>query len=415
MKYELNYFNDSDQYLLNIILEKDIVLSDLSQIKSDREIFSKISGNNIIVSGKAPVFVYMCVALELLHRGAKSIFVKQAQGDPVKVFPLDNASSSKTDDIVKICQYENFTHCHFDCSPSTPLKVDDLPTILNSIPASVSSDGKIIISGKMPIWLAAAAAIVANLKKWNYILCDVPQFGCEISVSPTLVAAHLLNRGQQGIILGIVGDPNSGKSVFAKLLQSAGISNDNSIWCYDCDYAAPTSPWYLDMLKQGREQEAKELRQSYKRKWIPGAEDKLAEELKNIAKEYELVIADLPGGRHDISPVQRIPYGREALILAIDAFIIIGREDVDYDTGAAWNEDLKKIGRDKKIVLTVYSENPDSPLALNFRNGKWYISGLSRTASDIPNDFLRELWDLTVNKLNEKGFPGDFLNCSKNI
>ena len=411
MTFKLIDHEEHQGYTLQIDIGKtNISIADLNEIMFDKNILTEVKHKSVIVTGKAPVFIYMFAVLQLLHAGAESIYVKQAQSCPVKIFPLKYSDKSNEYSITTFQMFENFSLWYFNCSSSTPLDEKYLSDILGIIPTPANTSNGIVISGKLPVWLAAAAAIAANLNNWGNVLCDVPQFGGEISVYPQMVINHLLDRNtQNGIVLGIAGDPNSGKSVFSKLLQDAGVANNEKIWCYDCDYAAGTPYWYLNMLQQGAEDEAKNLRESHKRKWIPGAEEQLAVELKNIAKEYNIVIADLPGGIHNSDFIQRIPDGRDALMKAIDYFIIIAREKDDCDTGLAWMEDLKKIGKSDKIILTLYSENPDSESMLDFRDDKWRISGLSRTAAGISADIYNKVWDLVCSKLKAQGIPWEFL------
>ena len=57
-------------------------------------------------------------------------------------------------------------------------------------------------------------------------------------------------------MIGVLGDPNSGKSVFSKvfgcILQKY---SDKSVWVYDCDAVAPTADWYIYGLQRAKMQD----------------------------------------------------------------------------------------------------------------------------------------------------------------
>ena len=85
---------------------------------------------------------------------------------------------------------------------------------------------------------------------------------------------------------------------------------------------------------------------------------------------------------------------------AIDYFIIIAREKETCDTGIAWRRELEKINKGKNIVLTLYSEDPDGVIFISDRNGKTYISGLSRKADSVPEHIKLELGERFTEAIN---------------
>lgn len=222
-----------------------------------------------------------------------------------------------------------------------------------------------------------------------------PRNGKTLQIFPKL---KWLNIGtplaKNGKTIGVVGDPNSEKSVFSNILYQAGLSAAEKIWFYDCDYSAPTPPWYFATLKSKSRELADKLRRAIKKSWEPGAEAQVASNVKKVQQHLDWLIADLPGGNFTLTPPRRIPQGREILMEAIDYFVILARQDLESDKH--WKEALRTHDLDSRIVLTIYSENPDKPPALaQDANGAWHISGMQRENSDMfPEELKAKLWNL---------------------
>ncbi|GIW83344.1 MAG: hypothetical protein KatS3mg105_5151 [Gemmatales bacterium] len=66
----------------------------------------------------------------------------------------------------------------------------------------------------------------------------------DLEVGPGTIGS--LRLGKPGILLGIVGDPNCGKSVLSRLLDTYRAIRRERGWLLDCDAAAPTPRWYFD-------------------------------------------------------------------------------------------------------------------------------------------------------------------------
>ena len=415
MEFSLAKNCEDNTYCLDILLGNvQITEKDLPRISIGDEILSKIANQCVVISGKAPIFIYMFAALRLFQSGARSILIKQAQMDsPLRVFPIENSATAThcRAAISTVRTIGDTAVCDYICHNSTPVAIEALPELTNAVPSPYDGIEILVITGRLPIWLAAAVVISAKQKGWKTIEYLMPRFGGNISLFPELRMGNELPQLQRnGIVIGIVGDPNSGKSVFAELLETSGVCANCDIWRYDCDYAAPTPNWYLDMMKRGREAESKELRSLCKRKWIPGAEQELVCELQNQRKYTSIIIADLPGGRHEKDVAERLPPGREILFGAIDFFIIIAKNTSGVDTGKAWIKELQKIGLDSKIILVFYSECPEQNLSIRHISGGWHISGLNRAHKKAPPDVMALLWEIVSTRLKYFGCPLEIQN-----
>ena len=166
--------------------------------------------------------------------------------------------------------------------------------------------GLLTLTGSGANWMYAAAAALAAGSPKRKIAYFSPKDGhgvlltaqtgqsVIIPASPRLL---LRQAGGGGRIVGVVGDPNSGKSVLSILLshafEAAGLK---PIWRLDCDHAAPTPHWYLQMLEQDRGIEAGMLRDGQKRSWTPAAEQALACQLRLCAQSLQSLECAIDGG-----------------------------------------------------------------------------------------------------------------------
>lgn len=187
-----------------------------------------------------------------------------------------------------------------------------------------------------------------------------------------------------GLTVGVIGDPNSGKSVFSMLLERAfvvGRADGAPAFRYDCDRASPTSYWYVRMQTGApNDPEPRQLREAAKQKWTPEMERSIAAALARLRAYFPVVVADLPGGNHKIAPPARIPSGREVIMREIDRFVLVARDETAV---FAWQEALGAHGLADRLVVIVETRNPQMPVSLSriaADAGRWRITGLDRSA-----------------------------------
>jgi len=298
---------NASEYYLEINLQNiRLNIADGNKISLPLEMVEVLSGKRVTVSGRAPLWLYMYVALQVYQYGASEILIKQAQDTvAVKIFPCSSGCEPSSP-ITLYGTFEKTLVFEYLCSRNNPVTPEELPVLLHVLPEKNNLFETIVISGKIPNYLAGAAAIEAWRKGWRNIECFVPQEGGTAAVIPDIHrGGEFPELKSHGVIIGVIGDPNSGKSVFSELLEQSGNAAGETLWRFDCDYAAPTPNWYLDMIKNQQEKEGKELRSTYKGKWVPGAEEELVAQLLQMRKYIPTIIADLPGGLHKKDLVQR--------------------------------------------------------------------------------------------------------------
>lgn len=355
----------------------------------DTPLEGPFASRSVLLEGKAPLWMYAHAALRVKQAGAARILVYQPQQPlPVQVHPLPDEIAEVPAWMESIPDPVGGTIVRFLKHPEGGLWSPETLGALKG--ASKAWDTRLVtLSGPAPNWLYSAAACLAgelDARLVSYfspreavgiLLNARPGEDVEMPPSPSL----LPGGGGRGRVIGIVGDPNSGKSVFSILLekgfQMAGIT---SLWRLDCDHAAPTPHWYLQMLAQNRKAQAKQMRESQKREWTPEAESSLRDQLKHCAASLDWVIADFPGGIHKPDHAERIPDGREILIGEADHLVILARRDMPSSV-VGWQEALSHHGLDSRIIGIAESVDHTASLDLRLREGgliRAEIDGLDR-------------------------------------
>jgi hypothetical protein len=346
-------------------------------------------GRQVLLEGKAPLWMYAHAAIVARRAGAASIDVFQPQQThPVRIFPLPENASEDPGWLSHRRDPAGGGIVEFHRHPKGALWLPgDLGSLLH---AAAAWDEKLLtLTGPAPNWLIAAVACLAHVSAPRIVTYFAPRDGfgillnadpgqkVELPPSPSLLRAD----GRRGRVIGIVGDPNSGKSVFSMLLERGfHAAGCHSLWRLDCDHAAPTPHWYLQMMGQERSDEAREIRERQKREWTATAEHSLAQQLQHCAASLQWVIADFPGGIHKREPVQRIPPGRELLIGQAGLLVILSRRDKP-ESEAGWREALQRHGFESRITAIVDSVHWQAPLDLRLTDGspiRAEVDGLDR-------------------------------------
>ena len=369
------------------------------RVVASNRLTAQFSGRTVRIEGKAPLWMYAFTAMVARQGGASGIDVIQPQQtEPVRVFPLPELQKQDPGWFRSHEDSAGGGIIEFQRHPDGGLwDPDSLGSLRDE--ESIWNSEILTLTGPAPNWLYAAVACLISERSGRIITYYSPRDGYAIRLNSALgqqvevppSPALLSGSGKEGSVIGVVGDPNSGKSVFSILLekgfQSAGIS---SLWRLDCDYAAPTSHWYLQMIGQNRLAEAKDLREAQKREWTAEAERTYGAQLKHCARSLDWVIADFPGGIHKRQPVERIPPGREVLLGAADFFVILARADKPESVGG-WLDALADHGLEDRVVAIVESADYQAPLDLQVASTsplRAVVNGLDRKSLADPG-----LWE----------------------
>ncbi|MEZ0296092.1 MAG: hypothetical protein ACAI35_06520 [Candidatus Methylacidiphilales bacterium] len=370
------------------------------------------------LSGGAPMWMYGHTAFLAVQDGAREIWVYQPQTGNNRVYPLVAAESVRDPGWTRLRPGEAggtiLEFVHGEWSPT------DLPHL--DAQSSLWDSRLVTLTGRGTVWMYAAAACLAAAHRvqGRKVLYYSPREDGAVLLNPTngdpvQVPASPELSGSPGFgkILGILGDPNSGKSVFSYLLSDALLhTNVRSKWRMDADFAAPTPDWYVRMVAQNRKTEADELRSGHKRSWSKDAEDSLALQLQNCARSIHFTIADFPGGIHNSGigtnlPV-RVPPNRDKLLGVADGYVVVVRSDQKASILEGWRQALAKHDLADRIVAVVESGNPKELLSCSMSESSGVIQavccGLDRgnvaraSAPSTPQGFTA-LAQALVNRL----------------
>ena len=221
--------------------------------------------------------------------------------------------------------------------------------------AGFADSSSIIFTGQGTVVMYAALGMSAALadpdKTYRISTPASPQ---DIIFNAENITSEYVTEKKNGQIIGILGDPNSGKSVFSAALTAAVKKSAVPgffVWLKDCDKAAPTPYWYL--RNTAPDSDETQIRKRIKTDWTPELENIAKEELSHLRSRMDLLIADMPGGKHPKDPTQkaaRIPdKERGGMFAECDSFIILCRNGEDYIFNA-WKNALKKYGLEGKII-----------------------------------------------------------------
>lgn len=401
----------SEQNLLTIEFHKNQI--DLERDKDffDDAFFKQIKDKNIRIRGKGSVEVYAYAVYWCAKNGCASITVTEFNLS--RDFEIYKRGNSYLKVLPPWCTVN-----------------DESDSFIVSVVPSSSLDGywgeEIISKNASCFMLAGSPKFTILTGKgsvlfYSILACSAFASGCEnVVVEKPLEEKFIAIAGSKfkkrphkkscGKIIGILGDPNSGKSVFSKTLGNVlrKYSGKKSVWTYDCDAAAPTSDWYIYGLQRAKSQEDADIktnaRKAVKQKWTEDLEMKISQYMKTVKSNLDFIVADFPGGRHDEEKNihERIPTkARAEMLKNCDCFIIIGRSDVP-ERISDWKMALNEYNLADRVVAEVISKNPQinpSVESFYFDEEKVFhatVCGLNRENSinNIVSAFCPSLKDL---------------------
>lgn len=187
--------------------------------------------------------------------------------------------------------------------------------------------------------------------------------------------------------IAVLGDPNTGKSVFTYLLFKELVKRGNlKVFRQEGDPSAPTSPWYLE---SGQE----ELRKKVKSPWDWKKVEWVRDSIYNLKKIFDVVLVDAGGGK---PPAERVTKENTEILKAVDGVILLCRSDNYEECFSGWERELKEKVPNAKILLKCIStlENDESV----FDDSKCILVGLDRRQALTPSEDLVN----AISKIAEK-------------
>lgn len=366
--------DDGEQLLLSFRPEKEHTINpgDYNQIFQLQEV---VQGRDVRITGRGPREGYFTLGYYLTLFGARTITYFSGV-DEFKELCLKTADSAPAEN--KYC-YHISSNAEYDTLFAQPSPSADIRASLKipgKIPSPDNPERPLYIRGKSNAYIYAAIGVYAALaqkkeiriirESANYQLILTPQESRPLSVS---------SENRNGLVIGVLGDPNSGKSIFSRALASCiynVLPSWSSPWLCDCDAAAPTQDWYLRGMRSSDpelQKAARLSRENAKSKWTSEAERLMAQKLAVLRQNQDFVIADMPGGMHpkpgDTFTAQRIPKGghREDMMRECDVFIVI-HQHAKPEAYSAWVAELQEHGLAERIIAKIASKDHTRPFAI---------------------------------------------------
>lgn len=245
----------------------------------------------------------------------------------------------------------------------------------------------IVLDGSMPTWLAAAMAKKSGDWLSDATICITSSSPAgAVVVRPGYRRAEKLGdvlsyktSGQNSVVYGIIGDPNSGKSVFSIKLYRE-LQKLCNAFRIDADVCAPTNEW-------GVSESGKIARNLQKRKWndrrdVPSLVKRIEENI--MISGRDILIVDLPGGIHSKNMKIRIPPLRRPLYKQIDNYIIVQKNDA---IEVAWKNEILAVNPYAKFPFVILSRME----MLRPQSGKYAVAPLLRETISSADPGIKRL------------------------
>ncbi len=346
-----------------------------------RAMADRFRGRTVVVTGRGPIEGYFAIGYYATLAGAAGIVYEGANATPRFAMPAVNARPSDKP-WLHIERQNGIVIATIEKSPRSDGKWTSeevgyaSPALLPATSQSVTFTGNGAVHMYLLLGVSAARAQFTDARVTKPAIPYAIRFTPERAGETVALAS-----GKNGVVVGVIGDPNSGKSVFSRAFYMALRASTPQwfqSWIYDCDLASPTPDWYCTALIEDPDaiDAYKALRNAQKVKWNADMEARCAADLGVLRTNLDLVIADLPGGRH---PKDGEPYfepqrisgeSRANMFRQCDAFVILCRKDRHDKILKGWIDALAEFGLQDRVVAVLDSSNPDenfsiSPLVLD--------------------------------------------------
>jgi len=335
---------------------------------------------NVLLEGPVPNWIYAHFAVMAVIKGAREVFLRQAGiYNDTQVWPFVPSGAGIKGAMEESCfkivlEKPGIVHLEFNKAPDEMSGKWTMADFLNTPLQIPEKTETLIIRGTAANWMCAVAAIAVYRAGIRNILCYTPRELSYINIGLFEPGKSVQQPSsvENGLVIGIAGDPNSGKSVFKYWLEKSIKDIWPNSWWMDADPASPTPNWYLDGLNSGLADKVKKIRDESKQSWTHELELMVVDILRNLRRNLDVTIVDLPGGNFNVAPPLRIPPGREVIYKEIDLFIIIWKDEAAL---VDWRSNLQKYNLENHIFAEIESREPKGQASLAIKKKNCIITG----------------------------------------
>ena len=349
-----------------------------SRYEEFRALAGRIAGRKVVATGRGPVEGYFAIGYYATLLGATQVVYEGVGATQRIAMPDAFAKPSRKPWLGVSRQGEAIVATiGKSAEPDGKWSAEEIgcsfPALLPSTSLPVTFTGLGGVHMYLLLGVSAARAGLVDVRVAKPAIPYAVRFTPDRAGEPVVVAS-----GKTGVVVGIIGDPNSGKSVFSRAFSMAlrrSMPDSFQSWIYDCDLASPTPEWYCSMLVDADDKAAedyKAVRDSQKVSWSEVMEKRCADDLGVLRTNLDMVIADLPGGRHpkpgkgESFEPERIPgESRADMFRQCDAFVLICRKDRHDEIRKGWLDALAKFGLQDRVVAVLDSSEPDAGFSMS--------------------------------------------------
>lgn len=191
-----------------------------------------------------------------------------------------------------------------------------------------------------------------------------------------------------GKAIGVLGDPNTGKSVLTYLLYRDFVRKGVNVFRQEGDPASPTPPWYLETVCRER---ADELRRQIKTGWCHTSAEWVRRSIEGLKRGFNIVLVDLGGGR---PPKERVTDELKHILSTVDYVIILCQKG-DEKCRIGWRKELSEKAPHVKVLFECESSLSDE----SYVNDKCLLGSLDRSIAHDPPEHLRRAIDRLTDKI----------------
>ena len=318
-----------------------------------------------VLSGRGPLWLYARL-VHLLHylpmvavwdpRLGKGVVVSGPSGSVGRALGLDGSLSeaklpfeAKGEVSARLVQSPDVQLLHVEIVGDKFAE----PRVLENLEKEelrVKGDKPLVLEGAMPVWLAVYYAL-RLVHKVKALLVYDPRLGAVVAAthSPEYkvgdvvkVDVEQLLSKKETVVIGVVGHPNSGKSVFLHLLNAELRRRGYTTITQEGDLTAPTQEWSLH-APEVRKELKKEMSPEERLSWVVKSLDSL-----RSACTVNVVIVDAGGGMPDKGAL--VTRENAAILSRVDAVIIVSREGC-----LDWLREMKLYTPNVKVVAVLES------------------------------------------------------------
>ena len=342
-----------------------------------RKLADRFAGRTVVATGRGPVEGYFAVGYYATLYGAAGVVFEGAKASSRFEMPAPGVEATDKQWLRIDRQGGVFAATIVKSSEPDGKWPDDkvgydTPALLPRTGLPVSFTGSGGVHMYLLLGVSAARAGLSDVRVVK------PTNPYAIRFTPELAGDTLpLASGKCGVVVGVIGDPNSGKSVFSRAFYMAVRESTPDwfqSWIYDCDLASPTPDWYCSALVKAQPdviEDYKAIRDEQKVKWNADMESRCAADLGVLRTNLDLVIADLPGGRHPkegeayFEPMRIPSETRATMFRQCDAFVLICRKDNHDVILNGWLEALGMFGLQDRVVAVLDSAEPETDFSIS--------------------------------------------------